>query len=381
MTVNPTLAEIGAELRQAREAKNLSLEDVAHSTLVQARHLAALEEGRSQDLPEPIYVKNFIRKFAHAVGLSADELANRYWDTRPLPPLPPPPARVAELTVTWWLFPTVIGALMVGAVATLVYLNVRHSAQTAISVPTASPAVATASTPTAATTSSAQLANASRSAVTAPATALEATKPGTTSPVAVKTLSASKSVGVLAQSSSAHPAKAAMTATMAFSSTETLVKGPKIVLQTHTNEAAWMQIVADGRVVQSDVMPQGSTHKWVAARTLLVRIGNPGAVFATLNSQAIGPMGSKDAAVYRHLYLTAAGASEMAKHVSNAHPSKHATAGSGHHHHKLAAHPAKKATRSATATSSSNAAAIPAPVNSAAPNAPAAATTSSQAPH
>ena len=72
------LKDIGSRLRQFRQAQSLSLEDVASKTRVQARLLKAIEEGRIDILPEPVYVQGFIKRFADAIGLDGENLANEY---------------------------------------------------------------------------------------------------------------------------------------------------------------------------------------------------------------------------------------------------------------------------------------------------------------
>ena len=48
------------ELKRAREAKRLSLADIADRTLINIRHLEAIERGDTSILPET-YVRAFIR--------------------------------------------------------------------------------------------------------------------------------------------------------------------------------------------------------------------------------------------------------------------------------------------------------------------------------
>ena len=54
-------ARLGAELRDARLALGLSLEDLAQSLRIRRVYLAALEEGRVRDLPAPAYAVGFVR--------------------------------------------------------------------------------------------------------------------------------------------------------------------------------------------------------------------------------------------------------------------------------------------------------------------------------
>jgi cytoskeletal protein RodZ len=61
------------QMRRAREAAGLSLEEVASRTRVPIRHLAALETGNYQALPGTTYCAGFSRAYARAVGI--DEVA------------------------------------------------------------------------------------------------------------------------------------------------------------------------------------------------------------------------------------------------------------------------------------------------------------------
>lgn len=56
-------------LRAAREQQGLSLEDVAARTRVRPAFLQALEEGRYDKLPGPVYTRGFLKLYARAVGL------------------------------------------------------------------------------------------------------------------------------------------------------------------------------------------------------------------------------------------------------------------------------------------------------------------------
>ena len=64
-------------LKQAREAKNLSLADVSDTTFISIRFLEAIEAGKTDILPQA-YVRAFIREYATVVGLDAAEVMRRY---------------------------------------------------------------------------------------------------------------------------------------------------------------------------------------------------------------------------------------------------------------------------------------------------------------
>ena len=66
-------ATVGTSLRVAREAKGLSLADIAARTRIPLRHLTAIEKGDYTSLPSPTYAVGFAKGYARAVG--ADEVA------------------------------------------------------------------------------------------------------------------------------------------------------------------------------------------------------------------------------------------------------------------------------------------------------------------
>jgi cytoskeleton protein RodZ len=66
------------DLRAAREARGLSLKDVFQTTRVSLINLAAVENGEFDRLPPPVYAKNFIRKYAHTVGVNEKPILDRY---------------------------------------------------------------------------------------------------------------------------------------------------------------------------------------------------------------------------------------------------------------------------------------------------------------
>ena len=67
---------VGQRLREAREAKGLSLEDVASTTRIPMRHLASLEISDWDALPASTYSIGFAKNYAVAVGLDKSEIGD-----------------------------------------------------------------------------------------------------------------------------------------------------------------------------------------------------------------------------------------------------------------------------------------------------------------
>lgn len=78
---NETVARSGlsasAQMRQAREAAGMSLDDVANRTRITLRHLTALEAGDYQALPGTTYCAGFSRAYARAVGIDEHALVSK----------------------------------------------------------------------------------------------------------------------------------------------------------------------------------------------------------------------------------------------------------------------------------------------------------------
>lgn len=70
----PTAATLGALLRQAREQQGYSLGEVAERLKFPARQVEALEAGVYEGLPEPVFIKGFLRSYARLLGVDEAQL-------------------------------------------------------------------------------------------------------------------------------------------------------------------------------------------------------------------------------------------------------------------------------------------------------------------
>jgi hypothetical protein len=75
-----SLQAIGAYLQKTRQEQSLSLQEIHQKTFIQRYVLKAIETGDLSTLPEPFYVRAFIRKYAIALGLEGAEIAARFPD-------------------------------------------------------------------------------------------------------------------------------------------------------------------------------------------------------------------------------------------------------------------------------------------------------------
>ena len=72
------LKEITKRLRQLREQKGIHIEQIAAKILVRPAFLNALEEGRFEELPEPVYIQGFIRRYGDALGIDGTALGQEF---------------------------------------------------------------------------------------------------------------------------------------------------------------------------------------------------------------------------------------------------------------------------------------------------------------
>lgn len=68
---------VGQRLREAREAKGLSVEDIAAQTRIPTRHLTSLEESDWDKLPAATYSIGFAKNYAAAIGLDRAEIGDQ----------------------------------------------------------------------------------------------------------------------------------------------------------------------------------------------------------------------------------------------------------------------------------------------------------------
>lgn len=242
------LEELGSQLRQLREKKMLSIDQIAARTMIQPRLLMAIESGNGSILPEPVYVRGFLKRYADALGLNGAEFVSSFPlepDMRAINPSwqesPAAQLRPIHLYVAY-------AALIAAAIGGLSYLLSRSPAP-APSAVKSSPALTTP-TPTSPSPRPAAIAS-----------------PGATSPQPV--------VSPSAASPSPSPD----------------ITGKPIRVNVALTSRSWLRVVVDGKTDFEGILEQGTQRTWTATRELKVRAGDAGAVMVTYNDDAPKPMG------------------------------------------------------------------------------------------
>ncbi len=117
---------VGGMLKTAREARELSIEQIAAELRIESRFLVALEEDNFEEFSAPVFTKGYIKQYGHRLGLEYGDLLAQYYrqeDVRDLTLKHSTPIRIRdEQQVTQWILAGSILALLVGGFA-LWYLS------------------------------------------------------------------------------------------------------------------------------------------------------------------------------------------------------------------------------------------------------------------
>jgi cytoskeletal protein RodZ len=88
----------GPRLRQERERRHISLKSIAENTKISRSLLEALERDDVSRWPTGIFRRSFVRSYAKAIGLDADDIVREFAERFPDPTAPAAPVRDAAPT-------------------------------------------------------------------------------------------------------------------------------------------------------------------------------------------------------------------------------------------------------------------------------------------
>lgn len=138
-------SQLGLYLREAREARGVSLAQAATETRILQRYLVALEDGAYQHLPGDVYARGFIRNYAQYLQLPAEEMIELYRgergatdQIRVVPAARPPRTRSVLVPPVWAVFVVTLALAVVGYVVlnVLGLTNLRELASGSTATPT-----------------------------------------------------------------------------------------------------------------------------------------------------------------------------------------------------------------------------------------------------
>ncbi len=70
----PNMSAVAQQLRQAREARNLTVEQVVEITKIRTDHLRALEDGNFDVFSAPVYIRGFVRTYSALLKLDVPQV-------------------------------------------------------------------------------------------------------------------------------------------------------------------------------------------------------------------------------------------------------------------------------------------------------------------
>lgn len=125
----PTVAE---QLRQAREAQKLTIQELAEITKIRSDHIRALEEGNFNVFSAPVYIRGFVRTVSTILKMDVPQVMSNLEGElgqtvkfREPPPLTDQPKTIVDFVmlqlskVNWRGGAVVVGGLVVIAIVVL----------------------------------------------------------------------------------------------------------------------------------------------------------------------------------------------------------------------------------------------------------------------
>jgi transcriptional regulator with XRE-family HTH domain len=74
------MKRLGEFLRGERQARGISLQQIAADTRISMTMLQAIENGDGEQLPAPVLIKGFLRSYAQRIGLDPEDVIAEYQD-------------------------------------------------------------------------------------------------------------------------------------------------------------------------------------------------------------------------------------------------------------------------------------------------------------
>jgi cytoskeleton protein RodZ len=263
---------LGERFRAAREARGLSLSDVAEQIRIRSVYLAAIEDENWSTIGAPVYIRGFLRTYGRFLGLDTEEIVAEFNGSAPeavsgpgssaqkgtyLSEEPVPPRHLSPLI---WIASIVAVALIAYVFYSALSPHQRQNSALA-TLPSNSPGAA-----------------ATTSTDVTPASSADDSSPGS---------SASSSPA----SSSPSPGPSGSPST----------DGPN-TLVLRLSSASWVRVTVDGSVSMEGTFPAGTERRF-HGKTAVLRIGNAGGVEVLVDGKDVGALGKAGDVVDRTFIL------------------------------------------------------------------------------
>jgi cytoskeletal protein RodZ len=233
-----SLDEISLCFQEFREHKNLSIEEISKEIHIPISIITALENANLTQLPEPVYTRELIKKYANYLGLKGDDFASHFSIEVNNKNIHKKKNLKLDLGLSQLLlnpiFKSVLYIVLV-IVSTTTLANflkpsfVTNSLEKDSKIPI-----------------------------------IEANKPSNTPP----SNNSSPSVIPVVENKQKSP-----------------LKPEKLTLSLKVQDECWIRVVVDGKQEFEGLLKKGEQQKWVAKQQLIIRAGNAGGLLVILNDE------------------------------------------------------------------------------------------------
>ena len=241
---------VGKKLKEAREKKSLTIEQVQKQTKIHSTVLIGLEEGRPSEALTDTYVRSFLKKYAQFLGVNSVELLKEYFPAH-TENVPTPNVPVQENILSKesqaspkFLYMTGLAVAAIISLMLLVFIAGKVSTAFKKTVPVQK--------------KKSIAAMAKKKSVTRSVKAVQKRKP------AAKSKSETK---------------------------ELVPKTTPLILEIKVKEAVLVKLKKDGVLLFARVLPKGLVEKTVANSSIELDIAKAGSLDLTLNGRPIDLQG------------------------------------------------------------------------------------------
>jgi len=287
------VTSFGAQLKQERERKGVTLEDISLTTKIGTRMLRALEEEHFDQLPGGIFNKGFIRAYARCLGMDEEQaIADYLVATGATPsakksendegPILEPPSREetpATAGVPWGTFAVVLLIVALGFAAWGFYSreSEKEASESASPAPRATAANPPSTSPPA-TVEPPQHGQKPAESADSSATTSHPIEPPVATAVATQPIPS--------------PAVSSAPATSANSQPRPPVpSNAPLLLIIKAREDSWLSISVDGEIVTRALLTAPAQKSVRAQNEIVIKAGNVGALDFEFNGKKLPTQG------------------------------------------------------------------------------------------
>jgi cytoskeleton protein RodZ len=253
------------DLKAVRETRGLSLQAIFETTRVGLVNLTAVENGDFDRLPPPVYARNFIRKYARAVGIDEKPILDRY--EKHLESLKPPQEET-EVRKPWpetgrryrFLFMSLAAVIAAGILVSAIFLYDQGGKPPS------------------------------------PAPVVESPSPAQVIPVPVQTAAVPDAPAQITASKSA-PAPAPT----GKSILPPAAAGKMYHLVIEARELTWIRITEDRNPSYQALLKPGDKIERMASDYFQLDIGNAGGINLTFQGKPLGSIGKQGQIIHMRL--------------------------------------------------------------------------------